>query len=288
MRRSTWPGSESAKSAPRTPPTAPSAPKRRASHGSPTPFRCSTCSGDDRGREHDEQRRGLGRLLREACHQRQERHHHDAAADAEQPGRPTRQEPEADEGCEENGAGHRTTRRIETAPRNRPNTSFNGRSSMRARKPAPTPGAHDRAGRERERVADPNLAGRAVGDHAREADRDDRAERQRVCVALAIAGPEDEQRDHDHAAADPEQSREEAAGAADRGQAPVEAAGPRQRARALPAHSSRVCGRSSRSIRSSVLDPFDDEAWIQSRLAAIHLRAASRTPLQSPTGGTPA
>ena len=76
--------------------------------------------------------------------------------------------------------------------------------------PGADPGPDDAPDRERDRVAELHLARDAVDEDAREADRDDRAERERVRVALAVAGPEDEQRDHDDAAADPEQAGEHA------------------------------------------------------------------------------
>ena len=78
-------------------------------------------------------------------------------------------------------------------------------------------------------------------------------------VALAIPGPEHEQRDHDHAAADPEQAGEKAARAADRDEAPVEAATSRPaRRRAASALEPRGAIGHRDTILSALLDPFDE------------------------------
>src|SRR5581483_5094600 len=88
------------------------------------------------------------------------------------------------------------------------------------------PRADDRAGDERDRRTDPDLARDPVGRDARDADRDDRPERGGVGLALAVPGPEHEQRHHDDPAADAEQAREEPAEDADRDQLTVDAQKP--------------------------------------------------------------
>ena len=180
-------------------------------------------AADDRGGEDDEQRRRLGRVLREAGRERQERHHQRPAADAEEPGGRAGDDAERDQRDEERHAVHaRTSIRTPTAARNRPKTSLSGRSLDPRERAGADPRACDRARRQRGRLAEVHLARDAEGEDAGEADRDDRAERHRVRIALPVGGPEDEQRDHDDPAAHPEQSREDAAGDADRDEARLE------------------------------------------------------------------
>src|SRR3954452_13944583 len=74
----------------------------------------------------------------------------------------------------------------------------------------------DRPRGERDRRSVPHLARHAVGRDARDADRDDRAERDRVRVTLGIGGPEHEQRHHDDAPTDAQEPRQETAAEPDR------------------------------------------------------------------------
>ena len=130
------------------------------------------------------------------------------------------------------------------------------------------PRAGDRPDRERERVADAHLAGDAVGDHAREADRDDRAERDRVRVTLRDTPPRGR-------AAAPSRSRR-------RPRAAPRARRPRRRSRQSPVEAASVpptrrpprvardrgaIGACDRSDQHS-LDPFDEQ-WIQSRVPRL-------------------
>src|SRR6266487_5560353 len=80
----------------------------------------------------------------------------------------------------------------------------------------------DRPRGERDRRPVPHLARHAVGRDAGDADRDDRAERDRVRVTLGIGGPEHEQRHHDDAPADAQEPRQETAAEPDRDQLRVE------------------------------------------------------------------
>src|SRR4051794_19335232 len=80
----------------------------------------------------------------------------------------------------------------------------------------------DRPRGERDRRPVSHLARHAVRREAGDADRDDRAERDRVGVTLGIGGPEHEQRHHDDAAADAQEPRQETAAEPDRDQLRVE------------------------------------------------------------------
>ena len=82
---------------------------------------------------------------------------------------------------------------------------------MRASAPAPIRAPATEPDRQRKRLTPMHLPCGAVGGDAGEADRDDRAERERVRIALAVRGPQNEQGDHDDPAADPEQSGEHTA-----------------------------------------------------------------------------
>ena len=84
---STCPGSASASSAPTTPPRGA---ERAEAEREPEIADAAAAeheAADDRGGEDHEQRRRLGRVLREPGGEREERHHQRPAADAEQPGR---------------------------------------------------------------------------------------------------------------------------------------------------------------------------------------------------------
>src|SRR5260221_14329698 len=77
-------------------------------------------------------------MLRRSGDERQERDDHQSAADPEQPRGCARQKAEGNERGVESNPAHFRNNRIETAAANSPNTTFSGRSPMRARRPTPT------------------------------------------------------------------------------------------------------------------------------------------------------
>src|SRR5581483_11884162 len=120
-------------------------------------------------------------------------------------------------------------------------------------------GADDRAERQHDRVDRPDLAGDAVGEHAREADRDDRSERCSMRIALAVARPEHEQRHHHDAPAHAEQAGEEAAEGADRHEPRIEAVREHPATAGARREGRRVAERRVDAATIAALDPVDKQ-----------------------------